>query len=176
MTFVESIKLNDGRHLPMVGLGTFRVLIWGFRVLKWVNYHSWIFFLQAVDEESVYTAVKTAVQAGYRHFDCAWLYKNEAIIGRALKDCIAESNGSLRREDVFLVSKVWNTFHSEAQVEVALNETLRDLQVDYIDLYLIHWPMGFKVRGTVIRGWVIGMFLKLPDTFFFVWVVIALSI
>lgn len=126
MCNIQSIKLNDGRDFPMVGLGTFR----------------------AVDEEGFAKAIKAAVEAGYRHFDCAWLYKNEAIIGKALKECIAESNGSLKREDFFLCSKVWNTFHSEAQVEVALNETLKDLQVDYVDLYLIHWPMGFKDGST----------------------------
>lgn len=102
--------------------------------------------IQSTGEDSiVINAVKTALEAGYRHIDCAWLYGNEALIGRAIKEAIAESNGALKREDIFLVGKVWNSFHSKDQVEVSLNLTLKDLQIDYIDLLLIHWPMGFKV-------------------------------
>ncbi len=68
------------------------------------------------------------------------------MIGRGLKEAIAESEGTLKREDFFIVGKIWNSFHSEDQVEVCLNKSLEDLQVDYIDLLLIHWPMGFKVK------------------------------
>lgn len=126
MCKIESIKLSDGHDFPMIGLGTFR---------------------SVGDEIGLINAVKAAINAGYRHFDCAWLYKNEDVIGKAFKEAIAESNGSLKREDLFIVSKVWNTFHSTDQVAVALNETLKSLQIDYIDLYLIHWPMGFQ-EGT----------------------------
>jgi len=68
------------------------------------------------------------------------------LIGRGLKEAIAESEGTLKREDFFIVGKIWNSFHSEDQVEVCLNKSLEDLQIDYIDLLLIHWPMGFKVK------------------------------
>ena len=90
-------------------------------------------------------AIKYAVEIGYRHFDCAWLYNNEAVIGQAIKEAIMESNGALKRQDIFLTSKVWNTHHSRALVRENLDETLKNLDVDYIDLYLVHWPMGFKV-------------------------------
>ncbi len=91
------------------------------------------------------TALKHALKIGYRHIDTAWLYGNEDVIGRTLKEAIAESNGALKREDLFVVSKVWNTHHSRELVRECLNETLANLQLDYVDLYLVHWPMGFKV-------------------------------
>ena len=69
----------------------------------------------------------------------AWLYGNEDTIGQAIKEAIAESNGKLKREDLFLVSKVWNTHHSRDLVRKCLNDTLSKLAVDYIDLYLVHW-------------------------------------
>lgn len=120
----ESIKLNDGNMIPQVGLGTFRG-----------------------SDAEMNCAVKAALKAGYRHFDCAWLYQNEKSVGQAIKEAIIESNGELKREDIVLVGKVWNTFHSKEQAEISLDITLKDLQVDYIDLFLIHWPMGFK-EGT----------------------------
>jgi len=105
--------------------------------------------LKSKGEDSVVIdTIKAAVKSGYRHFDCAWLYGNEDLIGRGLKEAIEESEGNLKREDFFLVSKIWNSFHSKDQVEVCLNKILKDLQVDYIDLLLIHWPMGFKVTFT----------------------------
>ena len=82
---------------------------------------------------------------GYKHFDCAWLYGNEDVIGAAFKEAIAESNGSLKREDLFIVSKVWNSFHSRNAVRKCFEETIKNLDVDYLDLYLVHWPMGFAV-------------------------------
>jgi diketogulonate reductase-like aldo/keto reductase len=91
-------------------------------------------------------AVKHALKVGYRHIDTAWLYGNEDVIGRAVKEAIAESNGTLKREDLFIVSKVWNTHHTRDLVRQCLNETLTSLGLDYVDLYLVHWPMGFKVR------------------------------
>ena len=75
----------------------------------------------------------------------AWFYKNEQIVGEAIKEAISDSNGQLKRENLFIVSKLWNTFHSKDSVFFALNETLSNLKLDFIDLYLINWPMGFKV-------------------------------
>ena len=94
--------------------------------------------------------MKYAIECGYRHFDCAWVYGNEDIIGRVLKKAINESNGQLKRKNFFLTSKVWNTFHSKHLVKNCLNETLKNLQVDFLDLYLIHWPMGFEVKKIYI--------------------------
>jgi diketogulonate reductase-like aldo/keto reductase len=77
-------------------------------------------------------------------FDPAWLYGNEDAIGQAIKEAIAESNNQLKREDLFIVSKVWNTHHSRELVRKCLNETLNNLGTDYIDLYLIHWPVSIQ--------------------------------
>ena len=90
-------------------------------------------------------AIKTALAAGYRHFDCAYVYENEQYIGQILRDAIEESNGALKREDLFITSKCWNLFHSPEAVAQHLDDCLKKFGFDYLDLYLIHWPMGFKV-------------------------------
>jgi diketogulonate reductase-like aldo/keto reductase len=96
------------------------------------------------DEQELITAIKSAINAGYRHFDCAYFYENENIIGKAFHESIAESNGTLKREDLYVVSKCWNTFHSRDNVFLCLDRILSNFKFDYIDLYLIHWPFGFK--------------------------------
>lgn len=78
-------------------------------------------------------------------FRKAWLYGNDEAIGQAIREAIAESNGTLKREDLFITGKVWNTFHSREGVRKNLEDTLTKMGTSYLDLYLIHWPMGFKV-------------------------------
>ncbi len=89
-------------------------------------------------------AIKAAIHAGYRHFDCAYIYHNEQIIGQAIRDTIAESNGQLKREDFFIVSKCFNIFHSREKVRQSIDDCLARFGFDYLDCYLMHWPMGFK--------------------------------
>ena len=91
-------------------------------------------------------AIKYSLHNGYRHLDCAWLYGNEDVIGQAIKEALAESNGAIKREELFITSKIWNTFHSKDLVKQGFEETLKNLDVGYLDLFLIHWPMGFAVR------------------------------
>ncbi|ATY63858.1 glycerol dehydrogenase [Cordyceps militaris] len=103
-------KLNTGASIPAIGLGTWQA-----------------------PEGEVGRAVKHALQDGYRHLDCALIYQNEKEIGKAIKE------SGVPREDIFITSKLWNTYHSN--VSESLEQTLRDLQTDYLDLYLIHWPI-----------------------------------
>ncbi|KAF9783169.1 NADP-dependent oxidoreductase domain-containing protein [Thelephora terrestris] len=83
-------------------------------------------------------AVKIALAAGYRHFDGAWAYRNEHDVGNA----IVESG--VPREDIFITSKLWNSFHAPEDIEASLDESLSRLRTSYLDLYLIHWPIAFK--------------------------------
>eukprot|EP01065_Artemidia_motanka_P024773 TRINITY_DN2967_c0_g2_i1.p1 TRINITY_DN2967_c0_g2~~TRINITY_DN2967_c0_g2_i1.p1 ORF type:complete len:344 (+),score=127.52 TRINITY_DN2967_c0_g2_i1:58-1032(+) len=117
-------KLHSGADMPLVGLGTW----------------------QAPAGE-VGNAVRAAVEVGYRHIDCAAVYGNEAEIGAVFADMFA--SGKVKREDLFVTSKLWNSEHRPENVESAVRTTLKDLQLEYLDLYLMHWPQQFeKVEGT----------------------------
>lgn len=91
--------------------------------------------------DQVYEAVKHAVkEVGYRHIDCAFVYGNEDEVGQAVSELI--STQVVKRDELFITSKVWNTFHSKQRALDCCEATLKSLRVDYLDLYLIHWPMG----------------------------------
>lgn len=89
-------------------------------------------------------ATKYAIDAGYRHFDTAFLYGNEREVGQAIQEKIAE--GVVKREDIFIVTKLWNTHHEPIKVEKACRISCENLGLDYIDLYLMHYPVAFKER------------------------------
>jgi len=92
----------------------------------------------------VYAAVKEAITAGYRHIDCAPAYDNESEVGAAIGEMI--KTGTVTREDLWVTSKLWNNAHQPDQVLPALLKTLHDLRLDYLDLFLIHWPVAFKAE------------------------------
>jgi len=86
-------------------------------------------------------AVKSALNAGYRHIDGAWIYGNEAEVGQALRE------SDVPRNQIWLTSKLWNNFHAPEDIEPVLDDSLSKLGTDYLDLYLIHWPVAFKKTG-----------------------------
>ncbi len=87
--------------------------------------------------EAVAEAVVEAARVGYRHFDCASVYGNEHLIGPALREIL---RSGVRREDLWVTSKLWNDKHGEQDVVPSCEKSLRDLQLDHLDLYLVHWP------------------------------------
>jgi hypothetical protein len=110
-TVVPTATLNNGRSIPLIGLGTWKS-----------------------EPGPVKAAVKAAITMGYRHIDCAHIYGNEKEIGEALTEVFAA--GICNREDLFVTSKLWNDSHGKDEVMPALQTTLANLQLDYLDMYL----------------------------------------
>ncbi|OQP43736.1 dehydrogenase [Niastella koreensis] len=94
------------------------------------------------DATETYNAVKYALEAGFRHFDCAERYRNESVIGEALQAGLVA--GDISREDLFVTTKLWNTNHRPERVEPAFEGSLQRLLLSYLDLYLIHTPFAFQ--------------------------------
>jgi len=114
---IPSVELYTGAKMPAIGFGTFG------------SDHA--------SADTVASALLGAVEVGYRHFDCAAVYNNEKEIGQVLKQIMA---AGVPREKLWITSKLWNDKHAEKDVIQAFEQSLRNLQLDYLDLYLIHWP------------------------------------
>ncbi|EGV62141.1 NAD(P)H-dependent D-xylose reductase (XR) [Yamadazyma tenuis] len=114
-----SIKLNTGAEMPLTGFGVWKVA-----------------------KSSCADTVINALKAGYRTFDCAADYGNCVQVGEGFKQ--AFESGLVKREDVFITSKLWNSYHDPEVVEKALDRILSDMQLEYLDLFLMHFPISFK--------------------------------
>jgi alcohol dehydrogenase (NADP+) len=116
---MKCLTFSNSDQMPLFGLGTWKSA-----------------------PQDAYNAVVEAIKVGYRHIDCAHIYKNEKEIGEALAKAFKE--GWVKREELWITSKLWNDCHQEEHVLPALKRTLKDLQLDYLDLYLVHWPVAVK--------------------------------
>ncbi|MFT5702005.1 MAG: alcohol dehydrogenase (NADP+) [Desulforhopalus sp.] len=128
---MKQIHINGLETMPVLGLGTWKST-----------------------RDEVGPAVSAALKIGYRHFDCASIYNNEKEIGTALATAL--KTGQITREQLWISSKLWNNAHAAKHVRPALERTLKNLQLDHLDLYLIHWPVSFRADIT---------FPKRPDQF-----------
>ncbi len=124
MTTIPDITLNDGRIIPQLGFGTFQI-----------------------PPDDTARAVTAALAAGYRHIDTAQMYRNEQGIGEAIRA------SGLKRTDVYVTSKLSNTAHLPDDARRRFDGTLADLGSDYVDLFLIHWPLPTLYDGDFVSTW-----------------------
>ncbi|KAK0641795.1 NADP-dependent oxidoreductase domain-containing protein [Cercophora newfieldiana] len=116
----RTYTLNNGVKIPAVGFGT---------------------FANEGATGETYRAVTKALEVGYRHLDCAWFYHNEDEVGSALHDFLT-LNPHVKREDIFICTKVWNHLHQPEDVKWSIQNSCSKLRIDYVDLFLIHWPIA----------------------------------
>lgn len=125
MSSGKTFKLSNGVVIPGVGFGT---------------------FASEGSPGETYRAVKKSLEVGYRHLDCAWFYQNEDEVGDGLRDFLKE-NPSVKRSDIFICTKVWNHLHRPEDVRWSIEDSLKKLKTDYIDLFLLHWPIAAEKDG-----------------------------
>ncbi len=124
MSEVSGITLNDGNNIPQLGFGTFQI-----------------------EPEDTAEAVSEALKIGYRHIDTAQMYGNEKEVGEAIR------NSGLDRGDIFVTSKLNNSNHDPDDAQNSFDKTLSDLGLDYVDLFLIHWPLPTRYDGNYVSTW-----------------------
>jgi len=118
------VTLNTGAKMPTLGMGTW--------------HHG--------PREEIDAALRFSIKKGYRHIDCAKVYLNEKEVGEVFKDIIDKE---VPREELFIIGKLWGTDHHPDDVEPAIRQSLADLNLDYFDAYLIHWPTPFVVSNPI---------------------------
>jgi diketogulonate reductase-like aldo/keto reductase len=144
---VPFVTLSSGARLPVVGLGTFGS--------------------DAVSAAEIAAAVRGAAEVGYRHFDCASVYGNQREIGQALQAVLDEG---VARDEIWVTSKLWNDEHGERDVAPSCERTLRDLRLDHLDLYLVHWPFpNFHPPGCDVHARSDGARPYVHDRFMATW-------
>ena len=124
MSAVPNITLNDGNNIPQLGFGVFQI-----------------------EPEDTAEAVSEALRVGYRHIDTAEMYGNEKEVGEAIRSF------GLDRGDVYVTSKLNNAFHEPQDAREAFDRTLSELGFDYVDLFLIHWPLPTRYDGDFVSAW-----------------------
>lgn len=129
---IPTIKLNNGIEFPALGYGT------------WLGLNDKMEF-EITDARKLQDALSYAIDIGYRHIDTAHLYRVEPEVGEVINKKIKD--GVVKREDIFVTTKVWHHHHKQADVEVAVRDSLRRLNLEYVDLVLVHWPMSISLEG-----------------------------
>src|ERR1700733_12458948 len=124
LTAVPQITLNNGQSIPQLGFGVFQI-----------------------EPKDTVEAVTTALQTGYRHIDTAEMYGNEKEVGEAI------AKSGLNRKDVFVTSKLSNDAHLPDDARAAFDASLEELGFDYLDLFLIHWPLPTRYDGDFVSTW-----------------------
>lgn len=121
---IPHIPLNTGAFIPQFGIGTYKM-----------------------SDDEVRATLPVALNLGYRHVDTAQMYHNEAAVGQALHE------SGVAREDIFLTTKLDNPNHAPARARETFEQSLRDLRTDYVDLFLIHWPLPMEYGGDFLSTW-----------------------
>jgi diketogulonate reductase-like aldo/keto reductase len=127
MSSLGSLKMNNNLQIPRLALGTF-----------------------TTSNEEISGVIETALSVGYRHLDCAWIYGNEKGVGQGLANRLKK--GDIQRSDIFITSKLWCNFYKPERVRQQCLVSIKDLQCQYLDLFLIHWPMALADRVNLLSN------------------------